>query len=350
MSESTIKLLNLINEGKTVNEISDIMGLSNKAIYGRINMLKNAGYNFKRIYYSDGNIVYSNGFDAAWYNERENGVNLMTKDTAIEAIAVSDLHFGSVYEFENIMDKIYDYCIKNNIHIIFFGGDLVDGNFGFDKKINNIDEQIDYLLEKYPFDKSILNFGVLGNHDYSIYKENSRDLSLILNNYRHDIVPLGYYVGRLNIGNDQLLFEHGSKSKYLPGKSEIISSEGNISKYIVLKGHSHGFLKVIDIGGNVFINIPPTTKEYGLVPSITKIRLRLQNGLFQGLLLNQILVDKDFNTINEFIINFSSKKKNNYCNLFGNINPNQKTSTNKEFIDDGKDSEACKPKSLVKKL
>ena len=33
MNDSTIRLLNLINEGKTVNEISEILKLSNKAIF-----------------------------------------------------------------------------------------------------------------------------------------------------------------------------------------------------------------------------------------------------------------------------------------------------------------------------
>lgn len=59
--------------------------LSNKAIFCRLNMLRNAGYNFKRLYYSDGNIVYSNGADMAWYNEKNNGVNLITKDDKIDS-------------------------------------------------------------------------------------------------------------------------------------------------------------------------------------------------------------------------------------------------------------------------
>ena len=51
MNDTTMKLLNLINEGKTVNEISETLKLSNKAIFCRLNMLRNAGYNFKRLYY-----------------------------------------------------------------------------------------------------------------------------------------------------------------------------------------------------------------------------------------------------------------------------------------------------------
>ena len=68
------------------------------------------------------------------------------------------------------MDRIYNYCISNNIHIIFFGGDLVDGTFGKNTRIDNIDEQLAYIMKKYPFDKSIINFGVLGDHDYSIFE------------------------------------------------------------------------------------------------------------------------------------------------------------------------------------
>ena len=33
MNDTTMKLLNLINEGKTVNEISETLKLSNKAIF-----------------------------------------------------------------------------------------------------------------------------------------------------------------------------------------------------------------------------------------------------------------------------------------------------------------------------
>ncbi len=54
-------------------------------------------------------------------------------------------------KLKKIMDRIYNYCISNNIHIIFFGGDLVDGTFGKNTRIDNIDEQLAYIMKKYPF-------------------------------------------------------------------------------------------------------------------------------------------------------------------------------------------------------
>ena len=48
---------------------------------------------------------------------------------------------------------------------------MVDGTFGKRrKKYYNSFEQIDYLTKIYPFDKNILNFVCLGDHDYSLKK------------------------------------------------------------------------------------------------------------------------------------------------------------------------------------
>ena len=44
------KLIELINEDKSVNEISTILNLSNKQIYSRIKTLKSIGYNIKNKY------------------------------------------------------------------------------------------------------------------------------------------------------------------------------------------------------------------------------------------------------------------------------------------------------------
>lgn len=51
MSDLTIQLLRLINEGKTLNEISEILNISHKKIFNYLTMIKNTGYDFKRNYY-----------------------------------------------------------------------------------------------------------------------------------------------------------------------------------------------------------------------------------------------------------------------------------------------------------
>lgn len=363
MDKSTNELLKLINEGKNVNEISEITKLSNKVIFGRINMLRNAGYNFKKLYYSDGNIVYSNGSDMIRYDEKYNGTNLIVdgkNGKQIDAIAISDIHFGSAYEIEGIMDKIYNYCINNDIHIILFGGDLVDGTFGKWRRINNIDEQLTYIMQKYPFDKSIINFGVLGNHDYSIFKANSRDISLILNNYRHDIVPLGYFIGKLNIGNDTLTFLHGSKRNYLSYKNcniiPYITSNNMDRKSIVLRGHTHKMFTITEDDFHVCINLPSISgmrDKDEFLPSAIRIRISLNNDTFSHIIINQLLIKKKIHSINEFKQSFTSCKKQDYCDSLEKINYNEFTELS-DFMDVDDDEidfeKQANPKTLIKKL
>ena len=75
-------------------------------------------------------------------------------------MVVSDLHAGSIYERVDVWNKIYDYCIVNNIHIIIVCGDLVDGitkGRAECKKHTSSLEQFEHLIASYPFDKNIIS-------------------------------------------------------------------------------------------------------------------------------------------------------------------------------------------------
>ena len=58
MGEKTKKLIELINEGKTVNQISEELNLSQKQVFNYLTMIKNRGFDFYRKYYSNGDIIY----------------------------------------------------------------------------------------------------------------------------------------------------------------------------------------------------------------------------------------------------------------------------------------------------
>ena len=59
MTESNKQILELIKLNASLNEISEITGLSNKQIFYRLNQLKNQGYSFQKKYYYTGDIVYN---------------------------------------------------------------------------------------------------------------------------------------------------------------------------------------------------------------------------------------------------------------------------------------------------
>ena len=293
MTDLNKKLLELINQERTINEISDILKLSHKQIYTRLKNLKIHGFEFNRKYYYDGNIKYQKIFNP---KDNDNTISLITSNTEqeITIMLISDIHLGSTFERLDLLYKIYDYCIKKNIHIIINAGDLVDGiTIGNDKKIHTYEDQINYLIKKYPFDKNIINFVCLGNHDFDSLQNSGQDIHNILNNFRHDLVSLGYGLGSINIKNEQIYVRHliqGLKVEKAPSGS------------LVLHGHSHK--ATITTNQNCLVHIPTLSnlriEENLSSPGAMVMTLAFDRGYYKTIYLEQLIVDNNIYTVNQF--------------------------------------------------
>lgn len=297
MSEITKKILTLIDMGMTVNEISEITKLSPKQIYNLLNMIGSKGFEFNRKYYYSGDIVYVP--KKSFVESKGKGVDIITatSDANFEALLISDLHIGSVLERIDLLNKIYDYCAKEGIHIIICGGDIIDGMYGkYPKLHDNIGDQIDYMLKNYPFDKSILNFTVLGDHDYDAMKKYGQNLSRVLESYRHDIVPLGYCEGQINIKNDKIFVRHPSDNF-----DEVNMTE--IHRVLTLDGHSHK-MKMKTSSDVTTINIPTLSgmvcDTEAQIPSAIKMNLEFNNGVIWHGTFSQLIINQKVERINEF--------------------------------------------------
>ena len=124
MTEINQRLLKLITEDKTLNEISNELNLSNKQIMNRLRTIENNGYNLNRDYYN-GDIRYS--LITNFYKKDEPTIITRPNDKIFKVIFISDLHFGTTKESIEAINAIYNYCIKENIHIIINTGDIVHG-------------------------------------------------------------------------------------------------------------------------------------------------------------------------------------------------------------------------------
>ena len=300
MSEQTIKLIELINEGKTCNEICHILNISNKQLYNNLTILQNKGFYYKRKYYSNGAIVYEpiksikkiNEF----YTSNESSIITDSNELELKVLLISDLHYGNEFERNDLVDRAFNYCIKNDIHIIFLCGDMIDGTFSHvEQDISNVYEQIEHFVKDYPFDKNILTFSVGGNHDENGLRKSEQNIIEILRNYRHDIIISSYNNFFIDIKNDQIQLFH------ITHKSKVIKSKSSI----VLYGHCHKYSCEQEKSKILHIYVPSLSDLNFNQPMPTAIQMTLQfdKGYIYDTYLNQIYFGNEDYILNEIKFN-----------------------------------------------
>ena len=191
MSEINNKILELVKQNYSANEISNVLGITNKQLFYRLNQIKNKGFNIDKKFYSNGEIEYFLKKDNQDNYNYKNSIIIPKKDNELKTIVISDLHLSSIYENLDVLNRIYNYCIKNDIHIIINAGDVnhcvrYSNN---QKKYNSSNlKQIEHMLKVYPYDKNILNYILFGNHDYHMLTDDGIDIGNVLENKRHDLI------------------------------------------------------------------------------------------------------------------------------------------------------------------
>ena len=296
-------LLQLIGNNASVNEICSITGLSPKQLFYRLNMLKIKGYDFEKKYYYNGDIVYSIINSLTKKNKNEATIITSPKDTEFRAVLISDLHLGNVNDRPDLLYEVYNFCAKEGINIIINAGDLIDGAIGcgnvHNKKISDVNKQIEYFLNNYPYDKNILNFICLGNHDYSSLTSTGIDLEKILENKRHDLVSIGYQYCVINVKNDAIIVRHFVETEERQRKS--------LANRLNIIGHSHRNKNVVRSSQvNMWIpslsdmstgDIKGYNKQY---PSIIVADISFRNGWFDiGVFEHFIFVNNEIIKVSE---------------------------------------------------
>lgn len=313
MTESTKTLIELLNNNFTLNDIASTLNLTHKQLYYRLLLLKNQGYFFKKNYYSNGEITFSipDSHDlnnSLYYTDN---IDIITEknDNQLRLITISDLHLGSKNDNIEALYKIYEYAKSNNIHSIINCGDLVDGIGGYDglPKEKDLSKQIDYLIKNYPFDKNILNYTVLGNHDVMSLYSTGIELKKVLENKRLDIIPLNYNHSILKIKNSRIGLSHPIENI----KKRIWNVDLN------LIGHSHSAKFTFSPNGIIHVpslsNIKMSNENRIYYPQALDITLHFSCSNLSHISGYQLLfLNNQLHIVNDF--NFQIKSSNPYQN------------------------------------
>ena len=272
MSNLEKRTIELIKQGKCSIEICQKLNISGLDLQNILLNLKNKGLEYNKRYLLNGGVLYTPNKDLYGKNISKR-VTLLTKNKdELNALLISDLHLGTKEERLDLLNLAYDYAIKNSIHIIINGGDLINGLTSERKNICKTHlSQCEYFIENHPFVEGILNICVLGNHDIKSLNKEGINFARILENYRPDFAIAGIENGHILVKNDLINMYHP------------LSCDCNNTpmKKVVLVGHSHQY-KVKIVNDNILIYIPalsnyvPATK--GVIPSFLNMKMGFDEG------------------------------------------------------------------------
>lgn len=279
------QLLELIKNSKNNEEICKTLDINTQKLYKLLLDLKNNGIMISRNYYSDGSIKYKpmhNILDRDRKNvsifDQDRVLITEPKENNLKFLVISDLHFGNKAERLDLINRAYNYCIKNGINIILSGGDLIDGSFTRgEQKISDLYSQIEYFIKNYPYDKKILTFSVAGDHDKSALTKDSLNLIEICNNYRHDIIIGGFNNTGINIKNDQVLLQH-----YIAG-GYVRETEAPL----ILLGHFHKYATRMK-DNSLNVTIPSLSDINESLPSVLELELDFSKGYIDNAIIKHI--------------------------------------------------------------
>lgn len=297
------KVLDLIDDNKSNNNICETLNINYEQLYQLLLNLKNKGLMLSRKYYSDGSIKYKRAksitdLKSMNFFKADRAIITDSKENNLKFLAISDLHFGNSLERLDLINRAFDYCIKNNINIILCGGDLIDGAYTRGEQvITNLYKQIEYFIKNYPSDKNILTFSVAGDHDQSVLNKASLNIIDTCNNYRHDIIIGGYNNMRIFLKNDELFLQHKQDNNFTYQNSAPI----------ILSGHLHKYS--IDAKNNILnVTIPSLSNICQKMPSCLELNLQFNKGYIETALIKQIYFGNENIILNEMMCDLPSNR------------------------------------------
>ena len=297
MTENQKNVLNMINNEQSISRIISKLDISEKRLIKIIQSLENKGYCIKKKYNMNGEIFFDKKSiqDGKTYDIKTNSKNN-------RLLVISDTHLGSKFDRIDLLDKVYEYAIKNNIHIILHCGDFLDGIYNDNgrTKNKNIELQCKYALSKYPSDKSITNFLIFGNHDYASLKKYGIDIKTVIENNRIDIIPIDYGYGTVKICNENITMYHKlSNNSRLKSNSKIN-----------LIGHTHKCSS--DFGNNCLDIYVPSLCDLSihndfLGKGMLDINLRFNNNILMETDVSHLIFEPKTIVCSENSYQFSKK-------------------------------------------
>ena len=165
----------------------------------------------------------------------------LESDDKLDFIVISDTHIGSRFENFDYLKRVYDYALSHGVKYIFHAGDLIEGCYSnysrCKRKYMSISSQVNHIIEDYPYDRSIKNIIILGNHDAFPIVVDNYDIADTLSN-RDDFMLTGYRSSYLRLRDEYISLKHDI--------SRMLNVVGDATVLLNFFGHSHQYRCLFD--------------------------------------------------------------------------------------------------------
>jgi len=176
-----------------------------------------------------------------------------TKDNSIKFIAISDTHFGSLYENLDVYKSAIKLAEKEGIEDILHVGDVLDGHKiyrgqEFELHSHGWDKQSKWFAKQVPFSEKVRVHFIAGNHDTSFKNQAGIEPGEAISNLRPDWHFLGNDVANITLKtkkgfkyNVALIHPAGGSSYALSYRPQKIVDQwsGRTKPNMLLIGHYH---------------------------------------------------------------------------------------------------------------
>lgn len=319
-------LIPILKSGASGQKICSKLNINREELYDKLLKLKNLGVVTKQKYYSNGTITYKpinklKKLEELESIKREQTIITDTYEDNLKILIISDLHFGNKLERLDLLDRVYNYCKRKDIHIIMCCGDLIDGVYtSGEQHISDRRKQIEYFIKNYPYDENILSFCVGGDHDISLFHRFSVDIIKACNNYRHDIIIGGYNNAIVNIKNDQIHLFHYIKGAYML----------QTNAPIILQGHFHKYATAFE-KDKLKITVPTLSNIISQIPGALEMNLKFFKGYISSAIIKQLYFGSHDIVLSESHFDLLKYRNVDY-GLIRNVEPFKKNKTKDEHV------------------
>lgn len=192
-----------------------------------------------------------------------------------DIMLTADWHQYAIdHDEERKIDSLYEYCIKNGIHMIWNLGDLFDYNYvpksiissNLAKESYTVYKRIEKLANNMPYDHSITHYILGGNHDEFLRRLRIEVLDFLAS-IRPDMYSLGYDHAFISLGSSIFGLHHPNKKlNTLREYRNYLEQYYNTNKldinyndvYMNFFGHFHMYKYFHQDG---FMSIPSLTRD-----------------------------------------------------------------------------------------